>query len=90
MSMAGVVAVGVCSFVLLTGSAQVSRLEVTQTVDANYRSSYDVLVRPKGSQTVIEERQGTVRPMWAEMPKGPCPAFPLVRAPIPRCTPDRI
>ncbi len=49
---------------LLTGSAEVSRLEVTQTVDANYRSSYDVLVRPKGSQTAIERRQGTVRPNY--------------------------
>ena len=29
-------------------------------------------------------------PMWVKMPKGPCPAFPLVRTPI-RCrTPDRI
>lgn len=33
------------AFVVLTGSAQQSRLEVAATVDANYRSSYDILVR---------------------------------------------
>ncbi|UUZ60208.1 hypothetical protein [Nocardioides sp. B-3] len=64
VSMLCVVAIGVCSFVLLTGSAQSARLEVTRTVDANYRSSYDIPVRPQGSQTAIEAAQGTVRPNY--------------------------
>ncbi|MEO5745403.1 MAG: FtsX-like permease family protein, partial [Terracoccus sp.] len=49
---------------VLTGSAQQSRLEVTATVDANYRSSYDILVRPKQSKTPIEASTGRVRPNY--------------------------
>ncbi len=64
ISMLSVVTIGVCSFVLLTGSAESARLEVTRTVDANYRSSYDILVRPEGSQTSIEAKEGTVRPNY--------------------------
>lgn len=54
----------VTAFVVLTGSAQQARLEVTATVDASFRSSYDVLVRPKGSQTPIEAATGRVRPNY--------------------------
>ncbi len=64
VSMLCVVTIGVCSFVLLTGSTESSRLEVTRTVDANYRSSYDILVRPQGSQTNTEAATGTVRPNY--------------------------
>lgn len=59
-----VVLVGVCSFVLLTGSAQQSRLDVQRTLDASARSSYDILVRPRGSQTAIERATGRVRPNY--------------------------
>ena len=38
------------------------RLEVTQTVASNYRSTYDILVRPKGSAGPIEQSAGLVRP----------------------------
>lgn len=58
------VLLAVTAFVVLTGSAQRSRLEVTATVDANYRSSYDILVRPKGSKTPIEASTGRVRPNY--------------------------
>ncbi|GAA2018185.1 hypothetical protein GCM10009740_02390 [Terrabacter terrae] len=58
------VLLAVTAFVVLTGSAEQARLEVTSTVDANYRSSYDVLVRPKGSQTTIEASTGRVRPNY--------------------------
>lgn len=58
------VLLAVTAFVVLTGSAQQSRLEVTATIDANYRSSYDILVRPKGSQTPLEAATGRVRPNY--------------------------
>jgi len=57
---------GVCvattSFAVLTGSARTSRLEVTGTVGANFRSAYDILVRPAGSREAVEARRGLVRP----------------------------
>jgi len=57
---------GVCvattSFAVLTGSARTSRLEVTGTVAANFRSAYDILVRPAGSREDVEGRRGLVRP----------------------------
>lgn len=54
----------VTSFVVLTGSAEQTRLDAKATVDANFRSSYDVLVRPKGSQTALERDSGLVRPNY--------------------------
>lgn len=54
----------VTAFVVLTGSAQQSRLEVARTVDANFRSSYDILVRPKGSAVGIEKATSRVRPNY--------------------------
>ncbi|HSN44642.1 MAG TPA: FtsX-like permease family protein [Propionibacteriaceae bacterium] len=38
------------------------RLVVTQTVEDNFRSTYDVLVRPAGSASVMERSLGAVRP----------------------------
>src|SRR6478672_11330450 len=58
------VLVAVSAFVVLTGSAETARLRTTATVNANFRSSYDVLVRPKGSQTAIEKTSGKVRPNY--------------------------
>ncbi len=58
------VLMGVCSFVLLTGSAEQSRLEVTRTVNENFRSSYDILVRPRDSQTATEAATSKVRPNY--------------------------
>ncbi len=54
----------VTAFVVLTGSAQQSRLDVARTVDANFRSSYDILVRPKGSAAGIEKATSRVRPNY--------------------------
>ncbi len=44
---------------------------------------------------IVDQADPAVAPVLPEpdvggMPKGPCPAFPLVRAPIRCCTPDRI
>jgi putative ABC transport system permease protein len=53
--------VAATSFTVLSGSAQTARLQVTGTVQANYRAAYDILVRPKGSTTPLESGQGLVR-----------------------------
>lgn len=58
------VVLAVTSFLVLTASATTSKLQTTQTVDANFRSSYDILVRPQGSQTELEAREGVVRPNY--------------------------
>ena len=49
------------SFALLTSAVATSRLEVQGTVDENYQSAYDILVRPAGSATPLEKRQGLVQ-----------------------------
>lgn len=49
------------SFSLLTSAVATSRVEVTGTVEANYRSAYDILVRPPGSRGELEESRSLVR-----------------------------
>ncbi|TBT84277.1 FtsX-like permease family protein [Propioniciclava sinopodophylli] len=63
-SLATLVAVmfAVTSFVVLTGATVTQRVEVLQSADAAYRSSYDVLVRPSAALTDREEETGRVRP----------------------------
>lgn len=56
--------VAVTAFLVLTSSARTTSLELTRTVDANFRSSYDLLVRPQGSRTPLESAQGLVRPNY--------------------------
>lgn len=63
---AGTLALGILAaavaFVLLTGSAATSALRVQGTLKSNFRATYDILVRPKGSTTPLERQQGLVRP----------------------------
>jgi putative ABC transport system permease protein len=49
------------SFILLTSAADRSAIEVRGTVRANYRPSYDILVRPRGSFSRLEREAGLVR-----------------------------
>jgi putative ABC transport system permease protein len=56
--------VATASFTVLTGTTQTSRLEVLGTVTKSFRPAYDVLVRPKGSTTPLERREGLVRPNY--------------------------
>ncbi len=58
---AAAIFVAVSSFVVLTGTVTAQRLQVTQEVASNYRSSYDILVRPKGSADQIEKTDNVVR-----------------------------
>jgi putative ABC transport system permease protein len=54
----GAILVAVTSFVVLTGTVRGERLQVAN----NYRSTYDILVRPKGSAGPIEQADSVVRP----------------------------
>src|SRR5690349_15142888 len=54
--------VAVASFVILTGTVRTQQLQVTQTVADNYRSTYDILVRPRGAAGPPEQSAGLVRP----------------------------
>lgn len=51
----------VTTFVLLTGSVATQRLEVTNTLESNFRGAYDILVRPKDSTLGLEKTLGLVR-----------------------------
>lgn len=49
------------SFALLTSAVATSRLQVQGTVDENFRSAYDILVRPAQSRVPLEESDGLVQ-----------------------------
>lgn len=58
------IAVATGSFTVLTGAAETTRLQVRGTVEQNFRSTYDLLVRPASSYTDPEREQGLVRPNY--------------------------
>ncbi len=64
LSIVGTVLLAVTSFVVLTGSASTARLVTTGTVNSNFHTAYDVLVRPAGSRTAQEVATGRVRPNY--------------------------
>lgn len=49
------------SFSLLTAAVATSKLQVQGTVEQNYRTAYDILVRPPDSQTELERTEQLVR-----------------------------
>ena len=53
--------VATAAFAVFTGTSDTQQLVVRGTVAHNFRSSYDVLVRPRGSESGIERSQGLVR-----------------------------
>ncbi|MFF3600481.1 FtsX-like permease family protein [Kitasatospora indigofera] len=55
------IAVATSAFTVLTGAARTQELQVRRTVDSNYRSAYDILVRPNGAQSEAERAQGVVQ-----------------------------
>src|SRR5918912_984155 len=55
------IAVAAVAFTLLTAATSTSALRVRGTITRNYRAAYDILVRPQGSATALERRQGLVR-----------------------------
>jgi hypothetical protein len=56
------VLVATTGFTVLTGSTETARLQVTGTVGEHYRGPYDILVRPAGARTDLEEQRQLVRP----------------------------
>lgn len=57
-------ALAVTAFVVLTSTTRESRLVTVRTVNGNYRSAYDILVRPNNSQTELERSAALVRPNY--------------------------
>ena len=54
------VLVAAVSFTLLTSAVDTSELRVRRTVAKNFRTAYDILVRPNDSFTRLEEQRGLV------------------------------
>lgn len=61
MAVITAIVVASVSFSLLTSAVATSRLEVRGTVEANFRTAYDILVRPAGSTTPLERSNGLVQ-----------------------------
>lgn len=60
LALVGALLVAVTSFSVLTGAARTQRLSVVGTVTANARGGYDILVRPAGARSALEDRDGLV------------------------------
>ncbi|MBV9855463.1 MAG: hypothetical protein JOY82_13265 [Streptosporangiaceae bacterium] len=59
--MAGML-VAATAFTVLTAASQTARLRTAGMVSANFVPAYDILVRPDGARTAVENRTGTVQP----------------------------
>jgi hypothetical protein len=53
--------VAALTFTLLTSASTTSALQIKGTIHTAFRSAYDILVRPHGSYTPLERRDGLVR-----------------------------
>lgn len=53
--------VAAASFSLLTAASRTSAIDVRGAVSQNFRTSYDLLVRPLGSQSLLEQQRDLVR-----------------------------
>ncbi|MCW2917717.1 MAG: hypothetical protein JWN52_5785 [Actinomycetia bacterium] len=60
LALATGILVAATSFTLLTSVVTTSRAETVGTVNANARSAYDILIRPPGTTTVLEQQKGLV------------------------------
>jgi len=58
--------VAAIAFTVLTAASRTAQLRTTGEVSANYVPAYDILVRPKGARTAVENQTGTVQPdfLW--------------------------
>jgi putative ABC transport system permease protein len=55
------VALATAAFTVLTGASRTSRLEVRGEVSRQFRTAYDVLVRPPGARLPLERRAGLIQ-----------------------------
>jgi len=60
------VLVAATAFTVLTAASRTAQLRTAGEVSANYVPAYDILVRPKGARTAVENQTGTVQPdfLW--------------------------
>jgi putative ABC transport system permease protein len=56
------VLVAATAFTVLTAASQTAQLRTVGAVSANFSPAYDILVRPKGARTAVENLTGTVQP----------------------------
>ncbi len=61
LAVVAAIVVAAVSFALLSAAVATSQLRVQGTVESNYRAAYDILVRPAGSRTPLEESGRLVR-----------------------------
>jgi putative ABC transport system permease protein len=50
------------AFTVLTAASRTAQIRTVGTVSAHFQPAYDILVRPKGARTKLEDRTGTVQP----------------------------
>jgi len=50
------------AFTVLTAASRTAQLRTVGTVTSHFLSAYQILVRPTGARTVLEQRTGTVQP----------------------------
>jgi putative ABC transport system permease protein len=56
------VLVAAAAFTVLTAASRTAQVRTVGTVSANFAPAYDILVRPKGARTAVENNTGTVQP----------------------------
>lgn len=61
-ALAAAILVASVSFIVLTSTTQTSSLRVRGTLKSSFRPAYDILVRPRNSQTQLERMERLVRP----------------------------
>jgi putative ABC transport system permease protein len=54
--------VAATAFTVLTAASRTEQLRTVGTITASFSPSYDILVRPKGARTALEDQTGTVQP----------------------------
>jgi putative ABC transport system permease protein len=61
LTLGAAILVATVGFVLLTSAVSTGTLRVQGSVTRNWRTAYDILVRPEGSFTALEKERGLVR-----------------------------
>lgn len=61
LALAAAILVAAASFTVLTAAGKTTAIRVRGSVESNYRTAYDILVRPNGSALPLEREQGLVR-----------------------------
>jgi putative ABC transport system permease protein len=66
LALIAAVLVAAIAFTVLTAASRTAQLRTAGEVSANYVPAYDILVRPKGARTAVENQTGTVQPdfLW--------------------------